>query len=105
MKSYIIAGLIGILFGFLDIIPMIIQKLPRRANISAFLQYFFVSMVIAFIDLPGIIWWLEGPIVALCLSVPIIVIASEKDKKTIFIIGSMSIILGALISLVNNLLM
>ncbi len=105
MKSYIIAGLIGILFGFLDIIPMVIQKLPRRANISAFLQYFFVSMVIAFIDLPGIIWWLEGSIVALCLSVPIIVIASEKDKKTILIIGSMSIILGALISLVNNLLM
>ena len=105
MKFYIIAGLIGIFFGFVDIIPMLIQKLPKRANISAFLQYFFVSIVIVFIDLPGIVWWLKGPLVALCLSVPIIIIASEKDKKSIFIIGLMSIILGSLIGLADTLLL
>lgn len=104
MKNYLIAGIIGIFFGMIDIIPMILQKLPKRANISAFMQYFFVSIVISFIDLPGIIWWLEGSIVAFCLAIPIIIIASENDKKSIVIIGSMSIILGAFISIANHLL-
>jgi hypothetical protein len=102
MKSYLIAGCIGLFFGLVDIIPMILQKLPKRANISAFMQYFFVSLVISFIDLPGIVWWLEGSIVALALAVPIIIVASEKDKKVIFIIGSMAMILGALISLTTH---
>ena len=105
MKAYVIAGIIGIIFGVIDIIPMILKKLPKRANVSAFIQYFFVSIVISFIDLPGIIWWLEGSIVALCLAIPIIIIVSEKDKKSIVIIGSMSIILGSLISIVNHLLL
>jgi len=103
MKTYVIALIIGLCFGFIDIIPMIIQKLPRRANISAFIHYLFVSFAISFIDLPGIIWWLEGSIVALCLAIPVIVIASEKDNKSIFIIGTMSLVLGFLISLANHL--
>lgn len=105
MKTYLIAVIIGTFFGVIDIIPMILQKLPKRANVSAFMQYFFVSIVISFIDLPGIIWWLEGSIVAFCLAIPIIIIASEKDKKSIVIIGTMSIILGTLISMVNHLLL
>ena len=104
MKLYLVALFIGLLFGIIDIIPMIIMKLPKRANTSAFFQYFVVSLVINFIDLPGIVWWLEGPIVALCLAIPIIIIASEKDRKSVFIIGSMAIILGTLISLITHLL-
>jgi len=103
MKTYVIALIIGLFFGLIDVIPMIIQKLPRRANISAFIHYLFVSLTISFIDLPGIIWWLEGSIVALCLAIPVIVIASEKDNKSIYIIGTMALILGYLISLVNHL--
>ena len=103
MKTYVIASIIGICFGLIDIIPMIMQKLPKRASISAFIHYFFVSLTISFIDLPGIIWWLEGPSVALCLAIPIIVIASEKDNKSIYIISTMSVVLGYLISLVNYL--
>jgi hypothetical protein len=102
MKRYFIASIIGICIGLIDITPMIIQKLPKRANISAFFQYFFVSLVICFIDLPSIVWWLEGSVVSFCLAVPIIVIASEKDTKTIFIIGFMSIVLGFIISIAKH---
>lgn len=103
MKNYLIAGIIGILVGLLDITPMIIQKLPKRANISAFLQYFFISMMICFIDLPGIVWWIEGSLIALMLSIPIIVITSENDKKPKYIISSMSIVLGFIIGLSKHL--
>jgi hypothetical protein len=99
VKIYFIAALIGICIGIIDIIPMIIQKLPKRSTVSAFLQYVFVSIIVFFIDFPGIIWWIEGSIIALCLSIPIIIIASEEDKNAKYIIGSMSIILGFIISI------
>ena len=102
MKNYFIAGLIGIVIGVIDIIPMIIQKLPKRANVSAFLQYFFVSIIICFLDFPCLVWWIEGSLIALCLSIPIIIITSENNKQTICIIGSMSMILGFFISLLKH---
>lgn len=103
MKNYLVAVVIGIIIGVIDIIPMIIQKLPKRANVSAFTQYLFVSIVICFIDFPGISWWLEGPIISLGLAIPVIIIASEKDSKSKYIIGSMSVVLGFVISLLKHL--
>lgn len=102
MGTLLISMLIGIAAGILDIIPMIIQKLDRRATISAFLQYFFVSIVIVNIDLPGIVWWLQGSIISLALALPIIVIVAEGDKKAVPIIAAMSIILGALIGVAGH---
>lgn len=103
MKNYVIAGMIGIVIGLIDITPMIIQKLPKRANISAFLQYFIVSIIICFADFSGILWWIEGSLIALLLSIPIIVIASENNKKTKYIISSMAVTLGFLIGLLKHL--
>ena len=102
MKNYLVAGIIGIFVGLIDITPMILQKLPKRANVSAFLQYFIVSIIICFIDLPGIAWFLEGSLISLAFSVPIIIITSENDKKTKYIISSMAIFLGLIISLLKH---
>jgi len=94
--------LIGIVAGVIDIIPMILQKLEKRATISAFLQYFFVSIVIVNIDLPGIVWWVQGGLVSLALAIPVIIIVSGNDRKTIPIISSMAIILGTLIGIAGH---
>ncbi len=102
MRNYFIAGLIGICIGLIDIIPMLIQKLPKKASFSAFFQYFFISILICFIDFPGLAWWIEGSLITLCLSIPIIIITSENDKSVKYIIGSMAIILGFFISLLKH---
>jgi hypothetical protein len=94
--------IIGIMAGIIDILPMAIQKMDKRSILSAFLQYFFVSIVIVNSNLPGIVWWLQGSIIALALSIPIIVIVSEKDKKAAPIIAAMSIILGSLIGIAGH---
>ena len=104
MKIWLVSIAIGGVVGVIDILPMIIQKLAKRAIISAFLQYFFVSIVIVNIELPGIIWWLQGSIISLALASPIIVIVAENDKKAIPVIATMSVILGALISVVGHFL-
>ncbi|MFH1073882.1 MAG: hypothetical protein V1752_02230 [Candidatus Firestonebacteria bacterium] len=102
MRTLLISMVIGLVAGVIDIIPMIVQKLERRAVISAFLQYFFVSIIIVNINLPGIVWWLQGGIISLSLALPIIIIVAEKDKKAVPIIAGMSIVLGTLIGIAGH---
>ena len=102
MKTLLISMLIGLAAGIVDILPMLIQKMDKRSIASAFFQYFFVSIVIININLPGIAWWLQGGLVSLALAVPVIIIVSEKDKKAVPAIVTMSIVLGTLISLAGH---
>ena len=97
MNTLLMSVLIGLVAGTLDIIPMLIKKLPRRANLSAFLQYLFVSVFIVHIDLPYIPWWAEGGLVALMMTIPIVIIIASGDKKSVPIILTNAIVLGTLI--------
>lgn len=101
MKTLMISMVIGVIVGLIDIIPMIVQRLPLSATLSAFLQYFFVSIVIAHISLPGIPWWLQGGLVSFALALPIAIIV---DKHAAPIIMMMSLVLGTLISVLSHFL-
>jgi hypothetical protein len=106
--------LIGIAAGIIDIIPMIAQKLNKKTIVSAFLQYFFVSVIIVNIDLPNIVWWLEGGLIALFGAIPLVLIVAATDEKsnsniltisiekTVAIILTTSIILGTLIGIAGH---
>lgn len=100
MNTILISIAIGIAAGLIDIAPMIAQKMERSAILSAFLQYFFVSIVILNIDLPGVIWWLEGGLVSLALALPIMIIVA--DRKALPIMAGMAVILGSLIGLAGH---
>lgn len=102
MQMLLISMVIGLVAGLLDITPMLIKKLDKKASMSAFLHYFFLSIIIVNIDLPGIVWWLEGGLIALALTIPIAIIVSSTDKKPVPIILAMSIILGTLIGIAGH---
>jgi hypothetical protein len=104
MNGWLISLVIGVAAGAIDILPMVLQKMAKRAIVSAFLQYFFVAIVIVNISLPGIPWWLQGGIVSLALSLPIIAIVTEKDKKAGPIIAAMAVFLGTLIGVAGHFL-
>ena len=93
---------IGLAAGIIDIIPMLIKKLDNRATISAFLQYLFLGIIIVNIDLPYIIWWLEGGLISLAFTLPIVLLVSKEDKKSVPIIMMNSIILGSLIGIAGH---
>ena len=102
MNILVLSILIGLVAGIIDIIPMIIKKLDKRASISAFLQYLFLGIIIVNIDLPYIIWWLEGGLISLAFTIPIVLIVSKEDKKSVPIIMANSIILGTLIGIAGH---
>ena len=101
MDTLLLSVIIGIVAGTVDIIPMIIQKLDKRATVSAFLQYFFVSIIIVNINLPHVVWWLQGGLISVALALPVVCIVSTQDKKAVPIILTMAAVLGTLIGVVG----
>ena len=94
MNDILIALIIGIIAGLIDVIPMIIMKLEKAANISAFIHYFTLGLIIPFVDW-GIPSWITGIIIALLTAIPIMIIVFQKDKKAILPMIIFSLILGA----------
>ena len=104
MNVILLSVLIGIVVGAIDALSMILKKLPKRAIVSAFLQYLFVSVIIINIDLPNVVWWIEGGLIALMMAIPIIIIIAETDKKSVPIILANAVVLGTLIALAGHFL-
>ncbi len=102
MRTLLVSAIIGVIAGIIDITPMILQKMEKRPVISAFLQYFFVSVIIVNINLPGVVWWIQGSLISFALALPVIIIVSEHDRKAVPIISVMSVILGALIGIAGH---
>lgn len=105
MNTILISIAIGIAAGLLDILPMILQKQGKSAIISAFMQYFFVGILIVNTNLFDMPWWLQGGLIALALALPVVVIVAEKDKKAAPIICGNAVVLGTLISLAGQVLL
>lgn len=94
MNDFVIAAIIGLIAGLIDVIPMLIRKLDKRDSISAFIHYFALGLIIPFVN-----WemtpWIKGIIIALLTSIPIMIIVYPKDKKAIIPMVLFSLILGA----------
>ncbi len=94
MNDIFIAFLIGIVAGIIDVVPMIIQKLEKEANVSAFVHWVVLGLIIPFVSW-DIAPWLKGLIIGLLSALPIMIIVFPKDKKSLIPIGVMSALLGA----------
>jgi hypothetical protein len=86
MNDLLIAIIIGLVAGLIDVTPMVIMKLEKVANISAFVHYFVLGLIIPFVG-----WdmtpWLKA--------IPVMIIVYPKDKKAIIPMIIFSLILGA----------
>lgn len=102
MDKLMYSVIIGLIAGIMDIIPMIIQKLPRYSTIASFLHFFFVSIVILNVDIPHIVWWLKGGVVGLALMLPMLIHVGHSDTKPLPIITFNAILLGTLVGIAGH---
>ena len=99
MDKLLLSVIIGLVAGIVDIIPMIIQKLPKYSTVSAFIHYFFISVIIVNIDLPHIPWWLEGGLISFALMVPMLIHVGHTDRKAVPVITVNSVVIGTLVGI------
>jgi len=69
MNTFIIAILIGITAGLIDVIPMLIQKLDKSACWSAFLHWVVLGLIIPFVNW-DMVPWLKGLLIAELTAIP-----------------------------------
>jgi hypothetical protein len=77
-------------------------KTSPHSTVSAFFHYFFVSIIILNVDIPHILWWLEGGVVGLALTIPMLIQVGHSDKKSLPIITFNAILLGTLVGLAGH---
>ncbi len=99
MKVIILTLLTGILFGAIDILPMLKMKLDIFSIVSAFVFYLVVPFVVYNTNLFGIPWQLRGGAITLLMALPIIILTAKNGIQNTVPIAVMSIVLGTLISI------
>ncbi|MBI4721419.1 MAG: hypothetical protein HY769_00160 [Candidatus Stahlbacteria bacterium] len=100
MLKLFISLIIGVIAGIIDVTPMIFQKLDKYACISAFVHWVILGIVISYIEMP-LVPWLKGIIISVLSALPIVILVSKEDPKSIIPILAMSIILGAGVGIVT----
>jgi hypothetical protein len=95
MRSLIIGLGVGLGAGILDILPMLLRKMPARAVASAFVQWLVLGLVIAHLRtaLPS---WVNGLAVGVLCAIPIVLIISDKEPGSVSIVLGTSAVLGTL---------
>lgn len=102
MDKLLFSIIVGFVIGIVDIVPMIVKKLPKYSTIASFFHYFFVTIVIINIELPYIPWWLEGGILGFVLMVPMLIHVGHEDKKPLPVIAINAIILGSIAGFISH---
>lgn len=105
MDKFSLSVLAGLVIGIINIIPMIIKKLPKYTTISSFIHYFVATIVIINIDIPLFPWWLEGGILGLALMTPMLIHIGYTDKKHLLVIAANAIILGSVAEVVSHIIL
>lgn len=93
--------LIGLVAAIIDVTPMVLQKLPTSACISAGIHWVVLGVLI-----PSVQWdmlpWVKGILIALMALLPVAVLVWEDDKKALIPMVIFSIILGAGVGLAGD---
>lgn len=97
MSKVLFSIIVGIAAGTIDMIPMVIKKLDKKACLSAFFHYLLLSIIIINIDISFLHWYLKGGLLALVFSLPILIIVSSYDRKAIPIMLVTALIFGSLL--------
>jgi len=100
MSKKILFGLLfGAIAGILDVIPMVIQKLPWNADVSAFSMWVVIGFLISVSSI-SINRVLKGILISLCVLLPNLFIIAENGISGLIPIVIITLILGGLLGLV-----
>jgi hypothetical protein len=101
MNEILIAIIIGLVAGLIDVSPMIIMRLDKVANISAFVHYFVLGLIIPFVSW-DIVPWIKEILISVLSALPIMIIVYPNDKKALIPMILFSLILGAGIGIARD---
>lgn len=103
MKEFAIALILGSAAGLLDVLPMIKKPIPKSSKWMIFAQWVLIGLAICFIE-----WridpWIKGLIIAECGIIPVAILATYRNPKSVPGIFAFAAPLGMAIAVVFDML-
>ena len=103
MKIQIILLGIGLLAGLIDVLPMIKKKLDKFDCSSAFIFHFIMPTILYYLNV-NISKILIGGLLYVVCALPMVIIVAKRDKKSVPIIMTSSLIIGTVCGIIINFL-
>jgi hypothetical protein len=98
----IVAGLVlGLIAGIIDVIPMILQKLPWSANLSALTMWIIIGFLISTNELK-INSIVEGILISFLVLTPTAILIAWQEPMSLIPIAIMTLVLGGLLGFTIN---
>ena len=95
------AIIIGVIAGIIDVLPMIAQKLNWYANISAFVFWVIMSIIISYSSI-GFRGWFKGLVIAELSVIPIEILVMQNELAAVIPILFMTALLGSLVGIFSE---
>ena len=98
MSTFLTGILLGLAAAVIDTTPMLIMKLDKYACGSAFVHWVVLGIFITYMNMP-VSPWLQGMLVGLLASLPVVINLVKDDPKSIPIVLVFSLVLGTLLGI------
>lgn len=98
MPTLLTGLLLGLAAAIIDVTPMLIMKLDKYACWAAFAHWVVLGIFITYMNMP-VAPWLQGLLVGLLASLPVLLSLLKDDPKSIPIVLVFSLILGTLLGI------
>lgn len=105
MKEYLIIVLIGLVAGFIGILPLLRKKADKYTLFAAFLLFLMMPYVVIHFNLPWARWWWKGMVISGALSLPLVIAFLKGSSRSAFLLFLAAIAVGAFISFLTHYLL
>lgn len=105
MKENLTIILIGLVAGFIGILPLVRKKADKYSFLSAFLLFFMMPYIIFHFHLSWAQWWWKGMLVSGVLAVPLAFSFARGNSRCTFPLLLAAVVVGAFISFLGHYLL
>lgn len=100
MTNFTAHFIISAFVALVDIIPLLARRHPWRYNLAMYWQALVTGIVIFSLSLPGLSWWMQGPLIAVALSFPFYLLPAIRGAYVWYVAVFNSLVLGFVYSLI-----
>lgn len=102
MKEHLTIILIGLVSGFIGILPLLKKKADKFSLFSAFLLFFMMPYIIFHFHLPWAQWWWKGMVISGALALPLVIASGRGSSRCAFPLLLAAVVVGAFISFLGH---
>lgn len=105
MKENLTIILIGLVAGFIGILPLLQKKADKYSSLAAFLLFFMMPYIVFHFNLPWAQWWWKGMVISGVLALPLVFSFARGNSRCMFPLLLAAVIVGAFISFLGHYLL